>query len=330
MARGMRQGTRPKRGGAVAILAVSTLTIAVLATAPDRPAHAKGSKAHLSKRSCKLSRAGSSIGMKLRGCRTVFTDTASDASPLPKWGLAECADASRVQRPTGGGDPSRQANGRRQRNSAFRRLTVLDGDDIFGERCELGYNWAYHSDPGTGIVGPGPTVLYREGKRRATYISLRLPANFRLSDRRWQVVMQMKQTQPFNNPAQLPVLELDANAGAWTVYNSGSRLWSAPATLSRWTRFAFDIVYSQDPAKGSIQIHADLNGDGDFRDAGETSRRMHVATLLAETSGSDDRVPVGSSIPSHLRTGLYHDESLPCSPSDPCSVDVDNVQVVAP
>jgi hypothetical protein len=330
MARGMRQGTKARRGGAVAILGISTLTIAALAAAPDHPAHAKDPKAHLSTRSCKLSRPGSSIGMRLRGCRTVFTDTASNPSPLPKWGDVECADASRVQRPTSGGDPSRKANGVRQRNSAFRRLTVLDGDNIFGERCELGYNWAYPSDPGTGIMGPGPTVLYREDKRRATYMSLRLPGNFKLSDRRWQVVMQMKQTQPFNNPAQYPVLEMAANAGSWVVSSSGESLWSAPATLSRWTRFAFDVVYSQDPNKGSIQIHADLNGDHDFRDAGETSRRIHIATLLAETSGSDDRVPVGSSIPSHLRTGIYHDASLPCSTSDPCSVDVDNVQVVAP
>jgi Polysaccharide lyase len=330
MARGMRQGTRARRGRAVAILGVSMLTIAALATAPDRPAHAKGSEAHLSKRSCKLSRPGSSIGMRLRGCRTVFTDTASDPNPLPKWGEAECADASRVQQLTKGGDPSPKANGSRQRNSDFRRLTVLDGDYIFGERCELGFNWADHSDPGKDIMGPGPTVLYREGKRRATYMSFRLPPGWNMNDPRWQVVMQMKQTQPYNSSQAAPMIDLEVRAGRWILADNFDDLWSVPASLNRWTRFAFDVVYSQDPDKGSIQVHVDLNGDRDFRDSGEKSRRIHVATLLAQTDGSDDRVPVGASIPSHLRTGIYHDSTIPCPSSAPCSVDVDNVQVVAP
>jgi hypothetical protein len=279
---------------------------------------------------CPLSTAGSTIGMTLSNCATVASDTASDPNPLPFWGKVDCAESSRHQQLTTGGDPSPTADGSVQGNSAFRRLTVLDGDNISGERCELGYNWAYPSDPGTGVRGPGPTVFYREGMRRATFISLRLPPDWKMDDPRWQVVMQMKQAQPYNNPTAAPIIDLEVRAGRWIVFDNSHALWSAPATADSWTRFALDVVYSQDPAKGSIQVHADLNGDGDSADRGETSPLIRVATLVAETSGSDTRVRAGSSIPSHLRAGIYHDATLPCPPSAPCSVDVDNVQVVAP
>jgi hypothetical protein len=279
---------------------------------------------------CPLSTAGSTIGMTLSDCATVASDTASNPNPLPFWGKIDCQSSSRHQQLTTGGDPSPTADGSAQGNSAFRRLTVLDGDYISGERCELGYNWAYDSDPGTGIRGPGPTVFYREGMRRATYMSLRLPANWAMNDPRWQAVMQMKQAQPYNNPTAAPIIALEVMSGRWILFNNGSKLWSTPATAGSWTRFAFDAVYSQDPGKGSIQVHVDLNGDGDSADSGETSPVFHVATLEAETSGSDTRVAVGSSIPSHLRAGIYHDATIPCPPSAPCSVDVDNVEVLAP
>ena len=94
-----------------------------------------------------------------------------------------------------------------------------------------------------------------------------------------------------------------------------------------WTRFAFDVVYSQDPAVGSIQLSVDLNGDDDSLDPGEQSPTFQTYTLKYETE-SGYYLDAGDSIPSHLRVGVYHDSSIPCPSTGSCSDGVDNVQVV--
>jgi hypothetical protein len=58
---------------------------------------------------------------------------------------------------------------------------------------------------------------------------------------------------------------------------------------------------------------------------------IHTATLATEIAGyPSDGVAVGTGIPSHLRMGVYHDPSIPCPSPTGCSIDIDNVQVVAP
>ena len=257
----------------------------------------------------------------------IASDTASSRDPLPFWGEAGCAARRRASRVREGGDTHRTASGAKQRDSAFRRLTVVDGDDAYGERCELGLNdWR-----------TGRTVFYREGRRVDTYLSLRLPSNYPLEESSWQVVMQMKQTQPSNNGGGTPALALEASGGRWRLTRSASagasgdssELWSAPARTGFWTRFALDAVYSRSAQRGSIAVHADLNGDGDFEDEGERSGVLRGFTLKRETQGSLRGFAPGSSIPAHLRAGIYHDPAIPCPAPAGCSVDLDNVQVVA-
>lgn len=198
-------------------------------------------------------------------------------------------------------------------------MTVLDGDDQAGERCELGLN-----DQG------GPTALFREGQRRVTLVSLRLPANSPISAPNWRVVLQMKQTQPYFNPAPAPIFELQARAGRWVIASDWSDLWATRARQSTWTRFAFDIVYSQNPSTGSIKVYVDRNGDGDASGKGEQSRRLPHQTLRPEVAGGQGPIAVGASIPSHLRAGIYQNSLYSCPAPRGCSVDVDNVQVVKP
>lgn len=262
---------------------------------------------------------------KHRGA-SLFVDNAGKATPMAAWGTTDCANASRHQQINSGGDWHSTANGHRQGNDSYRRLTVIDGDDLYGERCELGQEG-------------GPTVLYHKGQRRVTQISLRLPANFPLGSDTWQVVMQMKQSAPATNSGGTPVLELDAYGGRWRLRHSSSsgpshdsdQLWSAPARTGVWTRFSFDVRYSSDPLKGVIRVSVDLNGDGDFNDRGERSDPIRTYTLKVETPGgsADDGIAPGQSIPSHLRAGIYHDPAYPCPAPFGCSVDLDNVQVVA-
>ena len=77
-----------------------------------------------------------------RSASALFTDDGS-GNAATVWGSVDCADATRVRTAAGGdgrwgpGAPGRAVGG-------FRHLRVVDGDNFFGERCELGLN-----DPGS-------------------------------------------------------------------------------------------------------------------------------------------------------------------------------------
>ena len=263
---------------------------------------------------------------KQRPAPAFASDTAADPSPLGFWGEIECAEESRHQLIATGGDRHPTITGEAQGNDSFRRLTVLDGDDYWGERCELGND-----------SRKGQTTVYTEGTRWITALSARLPQAFPFQLDTWQVVMQMKQAGPAANSSGTPVLSLDAYGGRWRFRQSLSvrqasdsrELWSAPVTGNTWTRFSFDIRYSRKPGRGAVNISADLNGDGDFTDYGESSGVIRTYTLKLETRGGDrDGLKPGSSIPSHLRAGMYHDEEIPCPSPTGCYVDLDNVQLM--
>jgi hypothetical protein len=295
-----------------ACAAAAALALAALTTAPHATAKKKHKHNH-----------------KSQGPSLIFSDTGVAPDPTPLWGKVDCQNQSRAQQINTGGDTHLTALGSPQGDSAFRRLSVLDGDDVYGERCELGEDYR----------AEGPTVLYRQGKHRITMLSVRLPSTFPLNVYTWQVVMQMKQTFPAANSSGTPVLELDAYNGRWVLRQSLSRgavsdsreLWSAPAQANFWTRFAFDVRYSDSKKHGYIRVGVDLNGDGDFADPGELSKGFHTYTLKTETSGGDgDGIKPGQAIPSHLRAGIYHDTAIPCRAPSGCQVDIDNVQVLRP
>jgi hypothetical protein len=265
---------------------------------------------------------------KPAGPAVVFSDTGAAPDPTPIWGKIDCQSNSRAQPINTGGDTHLTATGAPQGDTAFRRLSVIDGDDVYGERCELGEDFRN-----------SPTVLYRQGQHRITALSARLPSTFPLNVFTWQVVMQMKQRFPAANSSGTPVLELDAYDGRWVLRQSRSRkaisdsreLWSVPAQANFWTRFIFDVRYSDRKKRGYIKVGADLNGDGDVSDPGELSRGFHTYTLKIETpGGSADGIKAGRPIPSHLRAGIYHDTSIPCHGPVGCQVDIDNVQVLRP
>ena len=138
----------------------------------------------------------------LNPCRVIASDTAANPDPLPFWGAIDCVEpkSARYATPQTGGDPQPTANGTPQFNTAYRRTTVFDGDNFFGERCELGQNSWQH----------GPVAFYREGDHMVTYFSLRLPANFPLAVFDWQGGMQIKQAQESDGGGGVPILSLSA------------------------------------------------------------------------------------------------------------------------
>ena len=254
--------------------------------------------------------------MTASGCEQLFDDTSEGGSPTTLWGDLGCAATSRHSL-VGEGDPHPTAAGVSQSDSSSRRLTVIDGDDVWGERCEIGKNsWK-----------TGPTAVYREGQRAISFVSFRLGSNFPLEANTWQTVMQMKQAQPSANGGGTPMLALRAMNGRWSLWQSDSvnfselnhQVWSTPAEQHTWTRFALDITYSQDPSVGR-SVDVDLNGDGDAADSGEQSPTYSMATLKRETTGgSDDGIAPGESIPSHLRVGIYHNPAIACPAPSGCS-----------
>jgi hypothetical protein len=263
------------------------------------------------------------VPMTLPGCRLVSSDVSAESNPIPFWSEIACANSSRYSWGTSGGDPQPTATGAPQGNEDYRRTTLFDGDEVFGARCELGRNDSRY----------GHTTFYHQGEHLVTYFSERLPSNFPLSTNKWQTVMQMKQAQPSDGGGGAPILEMEARGNRWAVVDNWQELWSFPAQIGMWTRFAWDVYYSNNPTEGWLQVSVDLNGDGDFEDPGERSPVFHVATLKTEIegpNGASDGLLAGQPIPSHLRMGIYHDPSISCPPPNGCSVEMDNVQVVAP
>jgi hypothetical protein len=258
------------------------------------------------------------------GCRTISSDTSAVQNPFAQWGALQCVNQSRYSWGTTGGDTHATASGAAQGNEDFRQMTTYDGDEFWGERCELGEDdWR-----------TSPSAYYREGDHYVTYISEKLPSNFPLSTKTWQTVMQMKQAEPSNVGGGAPIIEMEARENRWVISDNWVELFSFPAKANQWTRFAWNVYYSKEASKGFIQVSADLNDDGDFEDPGERSPLVHVATLkteIYEPGGTGQGlIAPGAGVPDHLRAGIYHNPEISCPVSTGgCSVQVDNVQVMA-
>jgi hypothetical protein len=267
------------------------------------------------KAQAKSKRARRSLVKKLRAhCRpdgpgagaVLRSDPATDPNPLPLWNSVDAQSSSRASW-YGSGGPT---------NGPFRRLTVADGDDDWGERAELGYNSRMN-----GLGAPwGTFYLYLAGQRRVTSYDMRLPTDFPINTDSWQCVTQMKQTGPSANSGGTPALALEARQGSWVLTQSDSpgesgdtrELWSTPATLGSWTHISWDVTYSPNPSQGKVQLTVD----------GVQSPTFTTYTEKYEISPGSEGLRPGDPIPSHLRMGLYHDSSLPGS-----HVDFTNVQV---
>ena len=237
-------------------------------------------------------------------------DLATLTDPIPLWGDIDAVSPTRAEWFASGGPDG----------GPFRRMTAMDGDLYHGdsERAELG-----DSDYTPNPPAPDTFYLYREGMRRITSYWMRLPSDFPLYDyEHWQVVMQMKQTEPANNADGTPVIALQAIEGNWILKQSKSSgvsdqtryLWTTPAddALGRWTHIVVDATYSSDPTKGLFQITI----------GGVQSPVFRTYNLKQEISPPGPGLSVGDSIPSHLRLGIYHDPVMPGT-----HVDIADVQV---
>jgi len=234
-------------------------------------------------------------------------DLATDPNPIPLWGDIDAVSPTRAQWFAAGGPDG----------GPFRRMTALDGDLYHGnsERAELGDSDYLFEDGNSDTF-----YLYRAGMRRVTSYWMRLPTNFPMVSNAWQVVMQMKQTDPANNADGTPVIALQAIQNQWILKQSSSPgpgedtrvLWRTPARLGVWTHITVDATYSTDPAAGRFAITI----------GGASSPVLHTYDMKYEISPPGPELRPGDPIPDHLRLGIYHDPSMPGT-----SVDIAQVQI---
>jgi polysaccharide lyase-like protein len=185
-------------------------------------------------------------------------------------------------------------------NGPFRRISTQ------GKRWELGYNSHVLASDGSLRT----FWLYREGDHAITEWWLRLAPDFPLSTYRWQVIAQMKQSGPSVASGGYPVPSFEAREGQIQVQHNGTDatpgLPRLPITAGIWTPIKIEATYSQDPAKGSVQLSV----------GNQTSAVAHFPTLKPEHAPPGDggtldpNLRPGESIPSHLRMGVYHDAAL--------------------
>jgi hypothetical protein len=241
------------------------------------------------------------------GLHLLKQDLATDPNPIPLWGGIDAVSPTRHQWFASGGPDG----------GPFRRMSAMDGDLYHGnsERAELGDS-DYLSEDGRSDT----FYLYRAGMRRVTSYWMRLPTSFPLNTDDWQVVMQMKQTDPATNADGTPVLALQATEGQWLLKQSLSPgpaddtriLWRTTARVGVWTHIVVDATYSTDPAAGRFAITI----------GGATSPVLRTYTLKHEVNPPGPQLRAGDPIPDHLRLGIYHDPVMPGT-----SVDIAQVQI---
>jgi hypothetical protein len=203
----------------------------------------------------------------------------------------------------------------------FRRITVQDGDVAVGsssaERAELGNNERRYGLASAGDHS-GTFFLYGEGDRRITSYWLRLGSDWPLASGAWQVVTQLKQTQPYAGASSSsPILSLEARSGSWRLikHDPGETiLWSTLASVNQWVKVTWDVTYSKDPALGRVKLTIGSKTSGFV-----TARTLAYVTL----SGSG--LAVNDPIPSHLRVGPYHNDTLGTTHLDVADVLVEDI-----
>jgi len=198
-----------------------------------------------------------------------------------EWASASCASTERL---TSIGSPV-------ARGSRAYRFEVRDGDDAYGERCELG-----HGNP-TRAGFP----LFNEGDERWISWKVYLPRDFPIGTSRWNVINQWKQLGALGTPA----LSMEVKNNRFYLMNSNTNgdscctvpRWSGPARHDRWVSFTMHVKFSPNRSVGFVELYGDLDGRGK-----KLLRKLHTHTMKSDGSGR--------AVPSHSRIGIYRDPSI--------------------
>jgi Polysaccharide lyase len=249
--------------------------------------------------------------MKVR----VRTRTASPVPPAQLGGVVWKADAeasmasewaSSASLPAAASPPSPDASRIAQSSFSVQgersyRFEMRDGDGSYG-RAELG-----QAMPATAGF---ENRLFRAGEERWIAMQYYFPSTWPTADT-WQTVLQIK---PVTSGAGGPTIGLDAGrnrllfAGNTSVWGStaGNVLDGAgplaghsyPLTRGRWIKLTWHVVFSADPAAGSLEVFGDLaDGQG-------------MRTLVPRRTRATMKYLGGAADPVHLRIGIYRDPAI--------------------
>jgi hypothetical protein len=214
----------------------------------------------------------------------------------------------------------------------YRRIVVYDGEceeqSIDTERAELGFN----SWRGYGDLPPNPDPLRRasnlrtfwlfaEGDTLVTDWWVRLPSDFPIGTDEFQSIEQESQAAPNTSTLSSPVLAVEARQNQIQLSNRGGNqgpgipiTFPAPA-LGSWFHLQLTARYTRSREDGGVTLC--LNG--------QCKIATNIQTLATFENGGVSPYQQGDSVPSHIRLGIYHGESLP-----PTSMDVADFTVRTP
>ncbi len=198
-----------------------------------------------------------------------------------EWASSSCASGDRI---------SRVATPSAQGERAY-RIELRDGDDSWGERCELGQ----------GNPGRSGFPTHHEGQERWISYQVRLPDAYPVETNDWNNIFQLKGAGYGGPPVNMAVED-----GQFILKNSPlnsstcceRELWSGGALRNRWVRFTLHVKFSPDPGVGFLELYGDLDGTGQKL----LMPKKHIWTMRRDSSGR--------AIPSHSRIGLYRNARI--------------------
>jgi hypothetical protein len=197
-------------------------------------------------------------------------------------------------------DPSRIAqNTFRSQGLRSYRFEMRDGDDSYGERAELGQ--------GMPAISSYENRWFRAGEERWIAMQYYLPTAWPTTDS-WQTVFQIKPVSPGGGGPSIGFdtgsnrLQFYGNSNTWgstagNIFDGTGSLpgKSYPMTRGRWIKLTWHIVFSADPAVGSLEVFGDT-GDG-----------KGMRTLVPRRVRATMKYLNGAMDPVHLRVGIYRD-----------------------
>jgi hypothetical protein len=229
-----------------------------------------------------------------------------------EWVSYSCEDRSRFSQVT-----SPVAQGDR----AY-RIEVRDGDDSYGERCEL-------DNGNTSSSRLHEDILFHRGQEVWIASQTYLPPDFSFAEDGAPVsfpgdgglLMQLKQLGSCGTPA----LGIVTGKGQFAMRNSAGNgcesgsmqsLWSVPMVLGRWVRWLVHAKFDTDPESGFTATWYDPDGLGlrpivPRLDLGKPveGNRIYTHTQKSPTDHPDPACPASDDC-SHARIGIYRDPDV--------------------
>lgn len=208
-------------------------------------------------------------------------------------------------------DPSRiaQSTFRAQGNKSY-RFEMRNGDDSYGERAELGQAMP--------AIAGYENRWFRAGEERWIAMRYYIPTDWPTDDT-WQIAMQIKPVSPGGGGPNIALdlgrnrVQFSGNTNVWgsTDVTQGGYFDGAgplpggsyPLTRGRWLKLTWHVVFSADPAVGSVEAFGDL-GDG-----------QGMRTLVPRRTRPTMKYLNGAMDPVHLRVGIYRDPAMTATQS---------------